>query len=234
MMAAQTIKEDVETKIFPIKMGFDTIYAIRGDGVILIDGGDPDKIINFKKGIEEASIKPEEIQLMVLTHGHWDHIGSAKDIKDLTGAPILLHQGDMHFIGEHHPTQPPGLTAWGKFVISILKLYASSVHVPTFEVNIIAGDEEISLVEYGIPGKVVHTPGHSWGSVSVVLDNGEAFVGDLGMNMFPLSTRPRLSIFGDDIQVLKNSWRKLRAMGVKTVYPAHGKSFPAELIYQSL
>ena len=81
---------------------------------------------------------------------------------------------------------------------------------------------------------MIHTPGHSWGSVSVLLDSGEAFVGDLAMNMFPMRLKPGLPIFGDDVQVVKNSWRKLLDMGAKTVYPAHGKPFPVETLYEAV
>jgi glyoxylase-like metal-dependent hydrolase (beta-lactamase superfamily II) len=214
--------------IYPISMGFDTIYAVRGEGVILIDGGDPQRIERLKEGVERASIKPEDIRLIILTHGHWDHIGSAKDIKAWTGAKIMLHQRDMHFLDETHPSQPPGFTLWGKTIIAILKLYTQFVHIPTFEVDIVAGDEEISLEEYGIPGRVVYTPGHSWGSVSILLDSGEAFVGDLAMNMPPMRLNPGLAIFGDDIILVKKSLRKLLDKGAKTIYPAHGKPFPVE------
>jgi len=215
-------------------MQFDTIYAARSEGVILIDGGDPHRIENLKHGLENASIKPDEIKLILLTHGHWDHIGSAKEIKALTGARVLLHQRDMHFLDEIHPSQPPGFTFWGKVIIGAINLYTSNIHIPSFEVDIVAGDEEISLIEYGIPGKVVYTPGHSWGSVSVLLDSGEVFVGDLAMNMLPMRLKPGLALFGDDILLVKKSWRKLQDMGAKTVYPAHGKSFPVEMLYKAL
>ena len=89
-------------------------------------------------------------------------------------------------------------------------------------------------MEYGIPGKVIYTPGHSWGSVSVLMDSGEAFVGDLAMNMLPMRLNPGLPVFGDDFQIIKKSWRKLLDMGAKTVYPAHGKSFPVEILYKDL
>ena len=220
--------------IYPIHMGLDTIYAIRGEGVILIDGGDPHKVANFVKGIAKASIRPEEIQLIVLTHGHWDHIGSAKDIKELTGAEVLLHQRDMHFLDQAHATQPPGLTTWGKIIIALLKLYSPFIRIPAFEVDIVAGDEEISLAEYGIPGKVIPTPGHSWGSVSVLLEGGEVFVGDLAMNALPTRFTPGLPIFGDDIRLVVESWRKLLDMGARTVYPAHGKPFPADVMRKAV
>lgn len=220
----------MDIHIFPIRMMFDTIYMIRGEGVIIIDGGDPHKIRNFKRGLEKASIKPEEIKLILLTHGHWDHIGSAKEIQTLTGARILLHQKDMHFLKENHPSQPPGFNLWGEVIIACIKLYTSNMHISPFKVDIIAGDDEISLAEFGIPGKVVYTPGHSWGSVSILLDGGQVFVGDLAMNMFPMRISPGLPIFGDDIQAIRKSWQKLLDMGARMVYPAHGKPFPVEIL----
>jgi glyoxylase-like metal-dependent hydrolase (beta-lactamase superfamily II) len=224
----------MEVKIYPIKMMFDTIYSIRGEGVILIDGGDPNTIGNLKHGLDKASINPEQIKLALLTHGHWDHIGCAKEIQALTRARVLLHQKDMHFLDEVHPSQPPGFTLWGKIIIEMLKLYTSNMHIPSFEVDIVAEDDEISLVEFGVPGRVVYTPGHSWGSVSVLLDGGQVFVGDLAMNMFPMRLSPGLPIFGDDMQTIKRSWRKLIDMGAKTVFPAHGKPFPVEIIKKQL
>jgi glyoxylase-like metal-dependent hydrolase (beta-lactamase superfamily II) len=228
------MEDTMNIDIFPIPMMFDTIYTVRSEGVILIDGGDPNKIGNLKRGLERASIKPEEIKLILLTHGHWDHIGSAKDIQILSAAKILLHQKDMHFLNEIHPSQPPGFTLWGKVIIEGLTRYTSNMHIPTFEVDIVAGDDEISLTDYGIPGKVVYTPGHSWGSVSVLLDAGQVFVGDLAMNMFPMRLSPGLPIFGDNIQTIKESWQKLLDMGAKTVYPAHGKPFPAEIMKKAV
>lgn len=79
-----------------------------------------------------------------------------------------------------------------------------------------------------IKGKIVFTPGHSPGSISVVLDSGDAFVGDMAMNGLPLTTRPNLPIFAEDMTAVKNSWRKLIDKGVKKIYPAHGKPFPIE------
>jgi len=223
----------MELSIYPIHMGLDTIYAIKGEGVILIDGGFPHKLANFKDGLAKALIQPEEIKLIILTHGHWDHIGSTRDIKQLTSARVFMHHKDMHYLTEVRPTNPPGFTPWGKIVSALVTFILSLIHIPTFEVDIVVEDEELSLSEYGIPGRLIHTPGHSWGSVSVLLDSGEVFVGDLAMNLFPLRLlrlNPGLPIFGDDIQLVKNSWKKLLDMGTKTVYPALGKPFPAQVM----
>ena len=75
--------------------------------------------------------------------------------------------------------------------------------------DIVLENEAFSLEEYGISGKVVYTPGHSSGSISVLLDTGEAFVGDMAMNKFPLRLSPGMPIYAENWQVLVDSWKAL-------------------------
>ncbi|MEA3435975.1 MAG: MBL fold metallo-hydrolase, partial [Thermodesulfobacteriota bacterium] len=104
------------------------------------------------------------------------------------------------------------------------------IHFPAAKVDIILRDEDFSLTGFGIPGKIIYTPGHSPGSVSVLLETGDAFVGDLAMNSFPLRLSPGLPLFADDIQEVKDSLKLLLDKGATKIYPAHGKPFSAELI----
>lgn len=220
--------------IHPINLSIDTLYVLKGNQVIVIDGGANSNLGKFEKGLEQASIIPEEVNLILLTHGHWDHIASAKAIKQLNGAKILIHEDDLSLISETVPPPPPGLTTWGKFGNLLLRLYSPFLNFNPFEVDIALTDDEFSLDAFDIPGKIIHTPGHTKGSISVLMDNGEAFVGDLAMNMFPIRISPGLPIFGDDMEVVKDSWRKLLDMGVKTIYPAHGKPFPVEVMEKAI
>ena len=108
------------------------------------------------------------------------------------------------------------------------------MHIPATSVDIVLGDEEFSLTEYGIPGKIMYTPGHSKGSVSVLLETGEAFVGDLAISEFPMRLSPGLPILAEDLQTVRASWKLLLAAGAKTVYPAHGKPFSADILRKAL
>ena len=216
--------------IYPIPLGIDQGYIIQGEGVVMIDGGAPKKIKAFINGIKKNSIKPESIKLLILTHGHWEHIGSAKDIKEVTGAKIAMHKREKDWLEKSLKPLPRGVTLWGKIFAKIITMFMPFVHIPATNVDILLGDEEFSLAEFGIAGKVISTPRHSPGSVSIVLETGDAFVGDLAMNAFPLRLSPGLPIFAEDLQKVKDSWKLLLEYGAKMIYPAHGKPFPTEKI----
>jgi glyoxylase-like metal-dependent hydrolase (beta-lactamase superfamily II) len=220
--------------IYSIPLGFDHCYIIRDKGAIMIDGGGSKRSKDFIKGIEEASIKPEEVQLIVITHGHPDHIVTAKEIKEITGAKIAMHRLEKDWLEKSLKRMPPGVTTWGHILIKIMKMFLPLIHISGTHVDVVIGDEGLSLDEYGIPGKVIYTPGHSPGSISVLLETGEAFVGDMAMNKFPLRFGPGLPIFAEDLQKVKESWKVLLDQGAKTVYPAHGESFSADIIREAI
>ncbi len=220
--------------IHPIKLGFDHCYLIRDAGCIMVDGGSPGQAENFRRALAELALTPGDIRLIALTHGHWDHIGSAQAIQAMTGARLALHRQEKDWLEQGLKPEPPGVTTWGRVFGAILGLYMPSVHIPPAKVDVVLGDEAFSLAEYGIPGKIIPTPGHSRGSVSIVLETGDAFVGDLAMAEFPLRLSPGLPIFGDDVRQMKQSWHLLLDAGVKTIYPAHGMPFPADVMRRAL
>ena len=224
----------MRASIHPIKLGVDHCYIIRGEGTIMIDGGGPNQVGSFEKFIASLSIKPQDIKMLVLTHGHWDHIGSAKGIKELTGAKLAIHQQEKEWLEKSLKPLPPGVSVWGKIFGRIMGMFMPLVHVPGADVDIVLGDGEFPLSGYGIPGKILYTPGHSMGSVSVLLETGDAFVGDLAMNGFPLRSGPGLPIFAEDMQKVRESWRLLMDAGAETIYPAHGKPFSVDFIRKSL
>jgi glyoxylase-like metal-dependent hydrolase (beta-lactamase superfamily II) len=224
----------MDTEIFPIALGFDTCYVLQGRGAVVLDAGQPKKRRAFLKGLRRASIQPRDIGLILLTHAHWDHMGSAKDLKEITGAPIAVHAREAAWVEGGNPPLPPGVTSWGKLFMAVHRLFMPFISVPAAGVDRRLDDDEASLEEFGVPGLVMHTPGHSPGSVSVILESGEAFVGDLAMNRLPLRLTPGLPIFADDLEEVVRSWRRIFEHEVTTIFPAHGEPFSADVMRAAL
>ena len=221
---------DIQT----VKLGVTNCYIIRDEGTILVDGGMPGEFTKFFERLKTLGIDPKEIKAIVLTHCHWDHIGCAKQIKVMTGAKVVVQKQEESFLVKGEPKLPPAVTLWGKIFGPVIDGMSKKIPIEPVEGDIVIGEEDYSLKEFGVNGKIVFTPGHSPGSVTVVLDSGEAFVGDMAMNGLPLTIGPNLPIFAEDISALKNSWRKLIDMGVTKIYPAHGKPFPIEKLPKRL
>ena len=214
-----------------IPVGFDNVYVVRDERVMLVDGGEPGKFASLARALSKASVAPAEIGLIVATHGHWDHIGCLAEMKQYTGAPLAMHAADRASIEAPKPVMPPGVTPWGRFVSALLTATViPRLNIPAARVDVGVPDEGLSLEPYGVRGRVLHTPGHTPGSVSIVLASGDAIVGDLAMNRIPLRLSPGLPIFADDMAQVKRSIEKVLAAGAKTIYPAHGKPFPADVL----
>jgi glyoxylase-like metal-dependent hydrolase (beta-lactamase superfamily II) len=81
------------------------------------------------------------------------------------------------------------------------------------------------LNRVGIRGQIVETPGHSKDSVSLVLDSGLAFIGDL---------HPPDYVPDEAHEATCQSWKTLLGLNARTVYPAHGNPFPIEAVRKAL
>jgi len=166
--------------------------------VIVDPGGDPDVIEAF---IGEARLEPVEI---VCTHGHSDHIASAAGLKERYGIPLAIHGDDLGIVKLSVKESP----FWG----------LGRIREPKVDRMLAAGDE---IVFGAVRGKVLHTPGHTPGGISILFD-GFVLAGD---TLFHRSIG-RTDFEGGDLDTLLASIRsELFTLGDETiVYCGHGPS----------
>ena len=224
----------MSVEIYSKKLGINYCYLIKADGCIMVDTGPPQSGAAIKEWISTLPITPQDIQLIILIHGHADHVGSASSVKEFTGAAIALHEADKQMFEQGIVVWPTAVTNWGRVARLLLKPLTPMFRFQGDKVDLVLGDDGLSLRDFGIPGRVIHTPGHTPGSVSVLLESGEAFVGCMTHNALPFRLGPGLPIFAEDLPRLKESWGVLIDQNVSQIYPAHGGSFSPEVILKTL
>ncbi|MGA9752130.1 MAG: MBL fold metallo-hydrolase [Acidobacteriota bacterium] len=211
-----------------IKRGVTNSYLIRERGAILVDAGGHAQARAVVAGLSRLLEDPRSLKLIVITHAHFDHAGAAAAVHEATGAPVAVHSADSQWLREGTVLVPRGTTPWGRFFrTTFMPLMLPLVKMPALEPDLVMKGDDMDLAPYGIAGRVIHTPGHSPGSVSVLLESGEAFVGDLAMNGPPFCLKPRFGIFAHEPDRVPGSYAKLVALGARKIYPAHGRPFAA-------
>ncbi|MBN1536492.1 MAG: MBL fold metallo-hydrolase [Anaerolineales bacterium] len=205
-------------------------------GYLLIDTSYPDYFMKFIKGIDRLGIDIKDIKWLLLTHHHDDHAGFAAELIKKAGCRVIAHRNAIEplQLGESEDTIVP-VNRRVKFVFSLFTLTHQQFKFPPVILGendvILDGDNFDLLKQIGIDGKIIYTPGHSRDSISVILSDGMAFVGDVAMNFLRFTGIKHRPIYIEDINTVYDSWEKLIAQGAKMIYPAHGKPFPvSELI----
>jgi glyoxylase-like metal-dependent hydrolase (beta-lactamase superfamily II) len=220
------------TEIISFNLGVTSCYLIIGKEIVMVDAGMPNKLQLFKKVLSKHKIDPSRIKLIVLTHSHFDHCGSARDIRDLTRAKIAIHESEIECVEHDKVLIPKGVNFKGKITQPLI--FTFKIPFPKFTPDILLNNDPYPLSEFGIDGQIMHTPGHTIGSLSVILNSGEALVGCMAHNGFPFRLKPGLPIYAQDIDTIKENWKVLIDRGITSVYPGHGKAFPIEVIKNQL
>ncbi len=216
-------KTFIETiPILPFGM-LNAFLVIRESKVILIDTGLPNAEFAISKALKKHGLGWSNIDLIILTHAHIDHAGSAVAVQALTSAPIIAHDLEIPYChGEAPILKPTGL--FGRL---FQKTGAIEQPFSYFVPQKIMKTNELNLDEYGFPARILHTPGHTPGSVSVLLDEGRVLAGDLAasgvlLGGIILRNRPKSPPFEEEASLVAASLEDLLARGARTFYLGHG------------
>jgi glyoxylase-like metal-dependent hydrolase (beta-lactamase superfamily II) len=169
-----------------------------GTSRLLVDLGWPGTMGSMRASLKRMDVPIKEIRYGLATHYHIDHAGLAQELK-LAGVPLLVIDVQVDAI--------PLMKRWTKPQDQYVEI---TLHD---NVTISCADSRSLLERIGISGEILHTPGHSDDSVSLLLDDGAVFTGDL---------MPEAFVVEEEAPVMAASWRLLRERGATRVFPAHG------------
>jgi glyoxylase-like metal-dependent hydrolase (beta-lactamase superfamily II) len=225
--------------IISIKTSFTNSYILKcNDGYLLIDTGYPDKYDEFKQKVESYDIGISQIKYCLLTHHHDDHSGFAAKLVQDYRTRLIVHKNSIPYLkrGVSETVSKP-VNLCIRIIFSAFSLF-HKFKFPPVELKendiVINNDNKEVLRKIGIDGKVLYTPGHTNDSISVLLSDGNTFVGDAAMNFFNFCRCKHRPIYAQNVEEVFSSWRKLIEQGAKTIYPAHGNSFSVSELENSL
>lgn len=203
-------------QIHPISLGMVNTYLVKGQGCILVDTGMSNHVDKIIQTLESHSVKPKDISLIVITHNHTDHVGGLKKLREITGAKVAIHKSEAPALAAGKTTEVKPNTFFGKVLIKLLR----NAEAEQVQADILI-DGEYDLNEFGIAGKLIHTPGHTPGSISVLLHNKEMIVGDLFTGKDNKASKP---IFATDPKELKSTLEAIVNLAPSKIYTSHGKA----------
>jgi ribonuclease/clavin/mitogillin len=178
-----------------------SLYLLdSGTHRLLVDTGFPGDLNTLGREMRKTGFRIRDIDHVLVTHFHVDHAGAVQELKN-EGVKFVLFDIQKAFIS---PMEKMTTGKWKYVGLSqddnlVIDTASSREFLRTLTIN----------------GEVIPTPGHSDDSISLLLDTGEAFIGDLSAE----------SLMGEENVKGKGAWALLRKLGAKEIYPAHANSY---------
>lgn len=214
-------------KSWKTRNGYNVMCVLPGrSNVFLITYSGKNVLVDTSTGRNASRLRralrnhgTDNIDYLILTHTHHDHAGNAKMIREDFGARVIVNELEKDFLLLGKTKIPAGTNFFTRFLTNSL--------VPTFNIVLsytpcqfdILISDTFSLSGSGLNIEVIHTPGHSSGSQSVIIDNEIVLTGD---TIFGIILRSIFPPFADDVPVLIKSWKRLIETGCKVFLPSHG------------
>ncbi len=198
-----------------IKCGNGNCHIIIGEnGSVLVDTART----KYREIILEKC-KANNVKLIVLTHGHVDHVQNAAYLSKELNVPIAMNKADYELTKNNMLEPLFAHSILGKIILSLSMESLKKDIIEPFEPTVFL-KEGISLSEYGVDAEVIEIPGHTKGSIGIKVGNTDFLVGDALMNMF----YPTKSLLYCDRKQVDSSADKISSFGKMKIHFGHGNS----------
>jgi hydroxyacylglutathione hydrolase len=208
--------------VIPVDLGFVRAFLVKGEKTLLVDTGVKGSGEKILEAMKQNEINPQDISLIVITHAHADHFGSLRALKNELDAPVAVQESEAGFLkaGNSAPVVIHGL------LYRLLSKFFSPSKIGQVTPEVTFG-EKLDLSPYGVDGYLLHTPGHTQGSASVVLTGGEVIIGDT-IGGKADGSRAALPAIYADLHALKKSLGAVLALQPAKIYTAHGGAYDGQ------
>jgi hydroxyacylglutathione hydrolase len=166
------------------------------------------------------------IDCLILTHTHIDHAANAYRIREKFNALVVVHQNEASYLTSGSNIIPDGTNRFSNILSKMAKNIAHKIKYKPCPYDLLV-DKRFDLTDFGFNAYIVYTPGHSTGSMSVIIDNEIAITGDCMFGVFKGSVFPP---FASDVSQMIGSWGKLLETGCRVFLPSHGSANSRSLV----
>jgi hydroxyacylglutathione hydrolase len=221
-------------KIKAIRLKMVNCYLVQTEkGFILIDTGFSNNRNELEEELYKNGCEPDNLQIIILTHGDSDHTGNAEYIRKKFNSIIGIHKDDT-FLVENMEEQLENINnrKTNRFISKIVIFISRNVSRIgfirkkilkdniSFKPDIYLEDGQ-NLEEYGFNAKIIYTPGHTKGSIGILTNNNDFISGDLFRNI----KKPLTAPLAESFKELNKSIGKVKKFGINNIYPGHGNPF---------
>jgi hydroxyacylglutathione hydrolase len=211
--------------VLPLRLGIVKAFLLRGTSKhVLVDTGIKGQLPAITDQLGRDGLGLKDIGLIVITHAHADHTGSLADVVQATGAKVAAHRLEAESL--RTGMQPP---AAQNPLSRALFRPSTKPRAACVEPDILI-DDELNLNPHGIAGRVVWTPGHSRGSLSVIMESGEAVVGDLVLPRFMAFGPPAIAFWAASREDSLASIRRVLDLKPSIILTSHGGPYRSEAL----
>lgn len=219
-------------RVTRIALGGVNCYLVENrEGYVLIDTGHPDKRTVVEAALERAGCASGDLELIVITHGDYEHAGNALYLREKFGARIAMRRDDAARLelGDWRVGFQPRSDRVSQVFSQVSRLVETG-EFETFEPDIYLEDGQ-DLQEQGFDATVIHLPAHAGGSLAVLTPDGESSAGDPADDLGADSEGAKgLRLFIDGMSAAREILERLQGFDTGTVYPGHGKPFRLERV----
>lgn len=204
------------------------VFLIENAGrFILVDTAMKRRQNTLLSALKQTGVTSGNLAALILTHTHFDHAQNSAAVMETFRTNLLVHQSEAPYLKTGDSPLPKG-TIWpAKMLMKYLGNFIRRINRYSPVDTVTPIKEVFDLGPLGFEGRILHTPGHSKGSLTIILEDEIALTGDSMYGQLPGNVFPA---FADDTKLMIKNWKRVMDTGSTVFLPAHGRAISRKLL----